>query len=113
MMLLEALAAGTPAVVSDIPENLDVLPDGVATFKAGDAADLARALREALAVDPAEARARAAEAARVVRAEHDWDRIAEQYMAVYESVVRGASSRSCFVQRGFPEQARQPRILPR
>ncbi len=49
MMLLEAVCQRAPVVASDIPENTSILPPGFATFRAGDAAALAQALREALA----------------------------------------------------------------
>ena len=51
MMLLEAVCQRAPVVASDIPENTSILPPGFATFRAGDAAALAQALREALCMD--------------------------------------------------------------
>lgn len=44
--LMEALACGTPALVSDIPSNLEWVSDGVEgwIFKDGETADLARAI---------------------------------------------------------------------
>jgi len=88
MMLLEAVALGVPVLASSIPENTDVLPDGEWLFVPADADDLARAYR-ALKTEPAAAvRERCARRADYVRAHHSWDRIADQYEAVYDGVTR-------------------------
>lgn len=87
MMLLEALATGTPVVASDIPENTDVLPAGVRTFHAGDAQDLARVLRELRVIAPSDLRVEASAAARKVAARHDWNAIADAYEALYREVL--------------------------
>jgi glycosyltransferase involved in cell wall biosynthesis len=83
MMLLEAVSTGARVVASDIEENLAFLPAGFPVFRAGDEADLARALVDALAEPEAQARERYASYARAMSLAHDWDRIAEQYMEVY------------------------------
>ena len=87
MMLLEAVGQQTLTLASDIPENTSVLPDWFPTFRAGDPDDLARNARELLAVEPQVTRALTAEAAAWVAERFDWDRIADQYLQVYESVV--------------------------
>jgi glycosyltransferase involved in cell wall biosynthesis len=88
MMLLEAVASGVPVVPSDIPENLDVLPPGFATFRTGDAMDLARRIAEMDATIDAGGW-RSEEPLAWVRDHHNWDRIAELYEAAYADAVRG------------------------
>ncbi len=85
--LLEAMSYGCCPLVSDIPENAEVVAAGRGfTFRAGDVGDLAATIQRLLA-SPAEVAA-AAEKARVhVRAEHDWERIADETLAVYRSVL--------------------------
>jgi glycosyltransferase involved in cell wall biosynthesis len=91
MMLLDATSLGVPVLASDIPENTDVLPDGEWLFAPGDADDLARAYR-ALKTEPAAAvRDRCARRADHVRAHYSWDRIVDQYEAVYDRVTRTRS----------------------
>lgn len=89
MMLLEAVSVGVPTVAGDIPENTSVLPEGFPLFRAGDAADLARALRELLAQDEAVRAAACKAAARRVTERFRWDAIAQKYEAIYTAVVRG------------------------
>jgi glycosyltransferase involved in cell wall biosynthesis len=85
--LLEAMSYGCCPLVSDIPENAEVVADGRGfTFRAGDVDDLAATIARLLAsrdvVDAAAVKARAH-----VRAEHDWERIADATLAVYRSVL--------------------------
>ncbi|WP_239340111.1 glycosyltransferase family 4 protein [Frankia sp. CiP3] len=87
IVLLEAMAAGTPVVASDIDAFRRVLDDGQAgrLFPAGDAAGLAHTLAELLA-DQAE-RNRLAERGRAVVAAYDWPTIAKRIAGVYEMVA--------------------------
>jgi glycosyltransferase involved in cell wall biosynthesis len=88
MMLLEAVSLGVPTIASDIPENVGVLPRGYPTFRAGDAADLERAVGDLFARDPGELRS-AAEAAREwVRERYRWEAIAAQYERIYATAAR-------------------------
>ena len=87
MMLLEAVGQRTLTLAGDIPENTTILPDWFPTFRAGDAGDLARKAKWLLEVEPDVAGELAAEAAEWVAERFDWDRIADQYMEVYESVL--------------------------
>lgn len=94
--LLEAMAHGCPAVVTDIPENLDVVTDPTGTdaarsvalvYPLGDTAALAHHL--ATLLEERELGRRLARAALdVVRKRYDWDAIAAATCEVYESALR-------------------------
>lgn len=95
VILLEAMAAGTPVVASDIPGYAKVAsPDPAAPaavlVEPGDAAALGVALNEVLS-DPGRAAAlRAAGAAR--SAEFDLEVLCDRYLELYEQVVAGSQS---------------------
>jgi glycosyltransferase involved in cell wall biosynthesis len=90
--LLEAMACGRYAVVSDIPENIEAAtPAGSLlgrSFRTGDASDLSAKLVEALA-DPERDRI-GAEGAALVSHVYDWDRIAERTERVYAAAIARA-----------------------
>jgi glycosyltransferase involved in cell wall biosynthesis len=82
LSLLEAMAHGKCVIVSDIPENTDVVQDGAVKFAVGDAADLARVITE-MDGDPdlvedtgRRGRARAGQ-------EYSWERVVDGLEAVY------------------------------
>lgn len=84
----EAMAAGVPLIVSDLPALAEITGGGARgeTFAVGDAADLAATVQR-LAADP-ERRAALAEAARAwVIAERQWVSNAQRYQAVYDAIV--------------------------
>jgi len=91
--LLEALSYGKPALISDIPENVEVV-DGLAgidlskfTFRAGDSADLRARLTGLLACGIPDG---AGDTLRGhVFANYDWDDIARSTAKVYEEVSGG------------------------
>jgi phosphatidylinositol alpha-mannosyltransferase len=87
IILLEAMAAGTPIVASDLEAFRRVLDDGRAgvVFRTGDAADLARALAATLD-DPAGRAALSRTGSELVRA-YDWPVVAQQVVRVYETVA--------------------------
>jgi phosphatidyl-myo-inositol alpha-mannosyltransferase len=89
IILLEALAACTPIVASDLDAFKQVLRGGEigSLFTAGDPVALADAL-DALLDDPARRQALAAAGAIAV-APFDWPVIAEQVMRVYELAIGG------------------------
>jgi phosphatidyl-myo-inositol alpha-mannosyltransferase len=90
IVLVEAMSAGAPVIASDLPAFLRVLDGGRAgaTFRSEDAGALAAEIVR-LAGDPA-ARAILVEAG-MRRARHfDWSVVAEEVMAVYETVTHGA-----------------------
>ncbi len=90
LTLLEAVGAGRPVVVTDIPAHREIVGDesgpGHRISRAGDEADLARALGQVLEDPGAEERA-AAPAAERIRAHYDWDRVADETLALYDSLL--------------------------
>ncbi len=87
IVLLEAMAAGTPIVAADLDAFRRVLDDGSAgELVAPDAPDALAAALAALLDDPARRRALAARAAAVVR-RYDWPAVAAAVVGVYETVV--------------------------
>lgn len=51
LVVLEAIAQSERVLVSDIPENLEIVDDFVPTFRSGDVVDLTRKLSQALKTD--------------------------------------------------------------
>lgn len=91
-VVLEAMAAGRPLVVSDIPAHRELLDEQAAWLvDPEDPAALSTALGEALA-DPAEAARRSTEATRRVEA-FAVSRIVEQYEEVYRQVLAARGPR--------------------
>lgn len=87
IVLLEAMASGTPVVASDLEAFRLVLAEGRygQLFTTGDTADLARAVN-ALLDDPAR-RAEMSTAGHRRAAEYDWSSVAREVERVYASVV--------------------------
>ncbi len=87
IILLEAMAAGAPVLASDLDAFRSVLDDGRAgrLFPVGDPGALAAAASELLR-DRAE-RTALAEAGTAVAGRYDWQTVAQQVLAVYETVV--------------------------
>lgn len=86
IVLVEAMAAGTAVVASDLDAFRRVLDDGVAgrLVPVDDAAALADGLIEVLEDDAV--RARYIDAAAVAVRRYDWSVVAQQIMRVYETV---------------------------
>lgn len=89
IVLVEAMAAGTAVVASELDAFRRVLRDGAAgrLVPVDDSAALARALNELLG-DPAR-REELVRAANQVVGEYDWPVVAEQILRVYETVTVG------------------------
>lgn len=94
VILLEAMAAGTPVVASDLDAFRRVLAGGTAgeLFPVGDDEALAAAL--AAVLDEPDRRARLIEAGRRAVAPYDWSVIAAEVLRVYELAIAGAGVRS-------------------
>jgi phosphatidyl-myo-inositol alpha-mannosyltransferase len=92
IILLEAMAARTPIVASDLDAFRRVLDDGRAglLFANRDAAGLAQALQTVLS-EPA-LRTQLAEASAEVVRPYDWTVVAAQIVRVYEIAIAGAVS---------------------
>jgi phosphatidylinositol alpha-mannosyltransferase len=90
IVLIEAMAAGTPVVASDLEAFRRVLDDGEAgvLFPVGDSAALAASLA-ALLLDPERQRWLAAAGSRVVQA-YDWAHVTRQVVEVYDTVRAAA-----------------------
>lgn len=82
---LEALAAGTPVIASDLPTTREVAGGHVRTTPVGDVAALADALAQQLRTGPDGA---AVEAGRAHAADYTWQRCAADTAAVYRAVAR-------------------------
>lgn len=106
--LIEALSYALPVMVSDIPENLEVVRDGAGyrafVVRADDLDSLADSLSAALS--DLDAAKRGAEGnARFVHAKYDWDRITTQTLDSYVAAMRGGKSP---VRRGAPDRPGAP-----
>ncbi|CCH75973.1 GDP-mannose-dependent alpha-(1-2)-phosphatidylinositol mannosyltransferase [Nostocoides japonicum T1-X7] len=90
IVLVEAMAAGAPVAASDLPAFLRVLGPGPAgvTFTNEDPADLARVLGDLLDDRVLREELSAFGAQRAL--DFDWSTVAEEIMAVYETVVDAA-----------------------
>ncbi len=86
--LLEAMSFGNCCLTSDIPENLEVIGDCGATFKKGDAADLAGKLK-GLFENPERCEAMGTRARRHVLETYDWDGVTLHTEAIYYTMLRG------------------------
>lgn len=84
--LVEAMGYGNCVVVNDTPENREVAGDGALYFRAAAPPELAAAL-ERLRTDPALAAALGAGAAARAAALYSWDRVAAQYVTLFERLA--------------------------
>ena len=97
IILLEAMAAGTPIVASDLAAFRRVLDDGGTgtnagvLFRTGDPADLAETLARVL--DDAELRAELSRAGSKMVGSYDWPVVAQQVVRVYETVAAAEPGR--------------------
>jgi glycosyltransferase involved in cell wall biosynthesis len=89
--LIEALAFGVPALVSDIAENVEVIThDGMlcaSTFRVGDESHLRAQLERLLT--PASLEMLGAVGKAAVKAKYDWDSIAAETERLYMSITAG------------------------
>ena len=78
--LLEAMSYGTPCLVSDIPENTQLLGAFGASFAHGDTAALAEALNRALQTPPPAGEAQED----YIRQNYSWEKNARDTLALYQ-----------------------------
>ncbi|WP_406830762.1 glycosyltransferase family 4 protein [Pedococcus sp. KACC 23699] len=112
IVLVEAMSAGAPVVASDLAAFVRVLDSGRcgAMFANEDPADLSRQLVRLLG-DPAERRRLSAEGSRRAQV-FDWAVVAEDVMAVYETVTHGVDDwRHDRGDRVDPADTRWTRLL--
>ena len=86
LALLDAMAAGVCVLVSDIPENCEVVEGAGFTFKRGDVSDLARML-QLLVSQPEIRQATVMRARDRVRERYLWPRIATQIGSTYQDLM--------------------------
>jgi phosphatidylinositol alpha-mannosyltransferase len=106
IVLLEAMAAGTPVLASDLAAFRRVLVGGKAgqLFPVRNAPALARAAARLLA-DPAR-RASLAAAARPVVAAYDWDTVVRDIVRVYETVAEAPVALAAAAEGELPAEVR-------
>lgn len=82
MCLLEAMSYGTPCLVSDIPENVEVGKEYVTSFKSKDPADLRNKLESLLkeSISKQEDKKRMME---YIYKKYNWDKVVEQTLILY------------------------------
>lgn len=81
--LLEAMSYGNCCLVSDIPENVEVVGENAYTFKRGDIESLQQALEELLA-HPGRVSEMRADSSDYICARFNWDRVVEKVLALYQ-----------------------------
>jgi glycosyltransferase involved in cell wall biosynthesis len=90
MALLEALAYGVPTLVSDIPENLEIIGENHnrcgLTFRMGSVADLARQMDEALA-RPETLNALRVRGPALVARRYTWEQAAARTEELYYEII--------------------------
>ena len=87
LSLLEAMSYGLCALVSDIPENRDVIGPNGMMFRTGDHVSLAESLN-ALLGEPERVRRLGRQARDAVRERYDWDRIAGDLENTYADLLK-------------------------
>lgn len=80
--LLEAMAYGNCCLISDIPENVEVVGSHAAVFKHGDSADLKRALEE-LINNPALATEYRSKSQEFILNKYNWDDVTKATVELY------------------------------
>jgi len=104
LALLDAMGAGLCVVVSDVPENREVV-DGVGfTFHQGDASDLAERLRFLLA-NPAVREASGRMAKKRIVEKYQWQKIAKDIEAEYFNLMGFAPPSTQMRKESKPAQA--------
>lgn len=85
--LLEAMSYGCRCIVSDIPENTEVVQDYALKFHKSDIADLREKLEEILKEYQDAARWDANKIKGYIRNKYNWDDVAKETLKVYENII--------------------------
>ena len=85
--LLEAMSYGNCCLVSDIPENLEVVEDKAASFRKGDVADLCAKLRFLLEKEEEVKRYKEV-SSRFICDKYNWEEVVDETVRVYGDVRR-------------------------
>jgi glycosyltransferase involved in cell wall biosynthesis len=88
MAVLEALGSGTPVLVSDIPENTELVGDEACTFQTGNEAELAATLSRLIHC-PEEVDAMRERTARALHGATTWDDYVTGYERLYRELAGG------------------------
>jgi phosphatidylinositol alpha-mannosyltransferase len=107
VILVEAMSAGAPVLASDLEAFRRVLDDGRVgvTFPTGDTAALSSALLDLLGDADRRSTLSAAASAWVRR--YDWSTVADELVAVYETVAAGAGAVGEDVPRPWRDRLRR------
>lgn len=108
LALAEAMAAGAPCVVSEIPAHREVAGPTVRYARPGDPEPLAAAIGAAL--DERHVTARMVEAARLRSRRFTWGACAERTLAVYRTLTGQRLGRPAAVARPTPEAGAAARL---
>ena len=89
IVLIEAMACGTPVIASNLPGVRTVIDDGVDGFlvRAGDISDLARKLDIMLQISPESRQEMGMAGRRKVEARYSWERIASSLEQCYFEIL--------------------------
>jgi glycosyltransferase involved in cell wall biosynthesis len=93
LALLESLSHGRCVLVSDIPENLEVVDDAAHTFRNRDVDDLEAQLRRLIG-DPALVRHYEEKARAHIARHYSWDRVVDATLEVYEDLRARKAART-------------------
>lgn len=88
IVLLEAMSFGTPPLVSDITENLDVIQNYGFKFKNKNIKDLKKQLTYLLK-NPEKTKQAGKKCKQLIKEKYQWKTIAEEYFKVYKRVLSG------------------------
>lgn len=82
MCLLEAMSYNCPCLVSDIPENMEVLGEFGQSFKVSNTKDLKEKLEKLLSAEKEEMDTRC-----YVKTHYNWDTVVDQTIELYRSIM--------------------------
>ncbi len=93
--LLETMSYGVPALVSDIPENVEVIQKAGFTFKNKNTSDLRNKL-ERLLRDPINVRKKAQEGRARVKEHYSWEAVSSEILDLYKAELKNHQSNKKF-----------------